>query len=87
MTDSHEVEAGLLALLAGVVVFVVGAPAVVAAAPAKSLKVCASGCAYSTIADALSAASNGDTIVVAPGTYAGGLEITKSVSLLGAGAA
>ena len=34
-----------------------------------TLEVCPTGCAYSTIQDAVAAASNGDEIVVAPGTY------------------
>ena len=44
------------------------------------------GC-YSTIQQALSVAQDGDVIHVAPGTYLGPLVITKSVKLLGAGAA
>jgi hypothetical protein len=46
----------------------------------------ASGC-YGTIQAALAAASDGDTIAVAAGTYAGPITITKSVQLIGAGAA
>lgn len=44
------------------------------------------GGGYATIADALAAASNGDTIYVAPGTYSisSTIEIDKSVTLLGA---
>jgi hypothetical protein len=75
-----------LGWLAGLLVFAaLLAPSLAAAAP--PLQVCPSGCTYSTIADALTAATSGATIVVAPGTYAGGLDITKNVSLLGAGAA
>jgi hypothetical protein len=61
----------------------------VAAAPAHAattLHVCPSGCAYSQLADAIAAAHNGDTITLAPGTYAGGVTIDVSVDLVGAGA-
>ena len=43
------------------------------------------GC-YATIQAALEAAHDGDTIKVAPGTFAGGITIEKSVDLVGAGA-
>ena len=55
----------------------------------KALTVCAAGpptCRYATIQDALGAASNGDDILIAAGTYDGGFTITKSVDLIGAGA-
>jgi hypothetical protein len=55
-------------------------------ASAATLTVCPSGCAFSQIAPALGAASNGDTIQVAAGTYNGGFTVTKSINLLGAGA-
>jgi hypothetical protein len=45
-----------------------------------------SGC-FSTLQAAVDAASDGDTITVAPGTYAGGVTIDVSVALEGAGAA
>ena len=41
---------------------------------------------YATIQAALAAANAGETIRISPGTYAGGLEILKSVDLVGAGA-
>jgi hypothetical protein len=44
------------------------------------------GC-YSTIQAAVDAAAAGDRITVAPGTYAGGVVIGKSIELTGAGAA
>jgi hypothetical protein len=45
----------------------------------------APGC-YSTIQAAVNAAHDGDTITIAPGTYAGGVTIDVSVSVVGAGA-
>jgi hypothetical protein len=55
-------------------------------ASAATLTVCPSGCAFSQIAPAIAAASPGDTIKVAAGTYDGGFTIDKSLKLAGAGA-
>jgi hypothetical protein len=44
------------------------------------------GC-FSQLQPAVAAAHDGDTITVAPGTYAGGVTIDKSIQLQGAGAA
>jgi len=44
-----------------------------------------SGC-YATIQAAVGAAHDGDTITIAPGTYAGGITIDVSVRIVGAGA-
>jgi len=55
-------------------------------ASAAMLKVCPSGCTYATIAGAISAAADGDKIVIGPGTYSGGFTVGKSVTLIGAGA-
>lgn len=41
---------------------------------------------YPTLAGALAASSDGDTIVIAPGTYAGGVVVERSVTIVGAGA-
>jgi hypothetical protein len=43
------------------------------------------GC-YRTIQDALNASRDGDVIKIGPGSFAGGIQITKSVSVVGAGA-
>jgi uncharacterized repeat protein (TIGR01451 family) len=40
-------------------------------APAAELHVCSSGCAYSSVQDAVDAASDGDIIKIATGTYVG----------------
>lgn len=68
-------------------VVVGGAFALLAAstAAAATLTVCPSGCQYTTIRGALSAAHDGDTISVGPGTYDGGFTIHASVRLEGAG--
>jgi hypothetical protein len=54
---------------------------------ARMLTVCPSGCAYTTISAALAAANDGDTLNVGAGTYAGGVVVSKSVRIRGAGAA
>jgi Right handed beta helix region len=45
----------------------------------------ARGCAYREPAAAVAAASNGDTVLVGPGSCAGGFAIDKSITLRGAG--
>jgi len=54
-------------------------------ATAATLCVGGPGC-FSTIQAAVSAAHDGDTIAIAPGTYAGGITIDVDITLLGAGA-
>jgi predicted outer membrane repeat protein len=63
------------------------APLLGAAPPAqaKEITVCPSGCAFTTIAAALNAADDGDTLQVGAGTYAGSLDIAKDVEVQGAG--
>lgn len=57
------------------------------AAPPVKVKVCASGCDFATIQAALSAVSDGATIIIAPGTYTGFSvpSTLEDVTLLGAG--
>jgi hypothetical protein len=70
-------------LLLGVAVVV----ALFAAGPAAAATrtVCASGCQFTTIQAALAASNDGDTILVSPGVYAGGLTVSKHIRLVGAG--
>src|SRR6185437_8454391 len=74
--------------------FIIGALATAAAfvlvaagAAAPNGDVCVGGphC-YATVQAAMDAASDGDTIHVNPGTFSGGVTITKSITLAGAGA-
>ena len=58
----------------------VAAPAPVQAA---ELRVCHSGCPYSSIQAAINAASPGDIIKVAQGTYYEAIMIVKNINLLG----
>lgn len=72
--------AGVLLIVALALTLFVGSGA--AAAP---LRVCASGCPYTTLADALAGAQDGDKIFIDAGSFTGGVTITKSVSLKGEG--
>ena len=56
-----------------------------AAAPASVLRVGCGHHSFRTIGAAVSAAASGDTIVVCPGTYPGGVVVSKTLSILGLG--
>jgi hypothetical protein len=75
-------------VLAAAVTIVAAGGLVLAAEPAQAASLCVGGggC-YPTIQAAVNAAHAGDTITIGAGTFAGGVTITKSVQLKGAGAA
>ncbi|MFN8592004.1 MAG: hypothetical protein U0031_11145 [Thermomicrobiales bacterium] len=52
-------------------------------AEARTFLVCPTGCDFTTIAAALQAAKDGDTIAIGEGTYAGGVVVEKKVTLAG----
>ena len=55
-----------------------------AATHADTLDVCQSGCTYSSIQDAINAASNGDRIEIGPGTYYENLQVgTPDLTIVG----
>jgi len=76
-------------LILAVVVATINLVALTAAAPsAFAASTCVgpgAGC-FSTLQAAIDAAHDGETIHIAPGTFAGGVTITKSARLVGAGA-
>jgi hypothetical protein len=80
-----QVGAARLAVIAAVAIVTASAwaPRDVAAA---SLCVGGAGC-YASVQAAVDAAHAGDTVTINPGTYAGGVSITTSIRLVGAGAA
>lgn len=49
--------------------------------------VCPTGCSFSTVQEAIAAASPGDTVLVQPGTYRGDLWVKKPLDLRGEGSA
>jgi hypothetical protein len=80
------------AVVAGVALLVLAAAGQASAATRDTLRVCPSGCDYTSIQGAINAASHRATILIAPGTY-GGFSVPgtnsslTNVTLRGAGAA
>lgn len=58
----------------------------ISAAQTATFTVCASGCDYTSIQAAVTAASSGDTISIASGTYAESVLIDKPLTIVGVGA-
>jgi hypothetical protein len=75
----------LIAVLGAVLTFAV-VPASGLGRSASTLCVGGKPGCYATVQAAVDAAHDGDTIAVAAGTFAGGITITKSITLSGAGA-
>src|SRR5215475_13412784 len=76
----------LLLLLAAVAL---AAPAAGESAPGpKPKQICVGNgpSCFPTLAAAIAAANDGDTLKLDPGTYAGGVSVDKSIHLVGAGA-
>lgn len=78
----RPLRAAIAATAAAVALSAVALPA--HAAPGD-VTVCASGCDFSTIQDAVAAVSAGAVVSVAAGTYTGSVSITKAITLEGAG--
>jgi hypothetical protein len=64
----------------------VGGASAATSAGARSICVGSRPGCFTMIQDAVNAASDGDTVMIAPGTYAGGVTIDVSVTIKGAGA-
>jgi hypothetical protein len=77
-----RVRAAFMAVTAAGGLALVAQPAL-----AATLCVGSSYACYTTIQAAVNAAHDGDTIIIGPGSFAGGVTITKSIQLQGAGAA
>jgi hypothetical protein len=72
-------------LFAIFVLVMVGMIGTIVPAQATPMNVCASGCAFTSIQNAVDAARPGATIDIGSGSYAGGISIDKSLNLRGAG--
>jgi hypothetical protein len=79
-------SAGFVLVVVGLAIAVGGASTATAAAKGKAICVGNRPGCFSTIQAAVNAAQDGDTITVAPGTYAGGITIDVSVTIVGEGA-
>jgi hypothetical protein len=85
----RERSGGRWRVLAATVTVAAAGGLTLAAEPAQAASLCvgSSGGCYPTIQAAVDAAHAGDTITIGAGTFAGGVTITKSLSLRGSGAA
>jgi pectin methylesterase-like acyl-CoA thioesterase len=75
----------LIALAGSIVLFATVASGSAAGSSTLCVDATKPGC-YETVQAVLDAAHDGDTIEIAPGTFAGGITIDKSVSLVGVSA-
>jgi len=85
MFHSLRLRLGLCAIVAAA-----AAAMLPGTASAATLTVCTAGpptCQFATVSAALAASSDGDTILVGPGSFTGGVTITTDVNLVGSGAA
>lgn len=84
----REWSGGRRRVLAAAVTVATAGGLALTAEPAQAASLCVGGggC-YASIQAAVNAAHDGDTITIGAGTFAGGVTITKSVRLRGAGAA
>ncbi len=85
----RECSSGRRRVLAAAVTVAAAGALALPAKPAQAASLCvgSGGGCYPTIQAAVNAAHGGDTITIGAGTFAGGVTITKSVRLQGAGAA
>src|SRR5262249_46240179 len=86
--ERSEAMSRVTSIRAACLVAVVGSVLAFSASPARAATLCVgpgAGC-LGTIQAAVNAANDGDTITIAPGVYAGGIQINVSISIVGAAA-
>jgi hypothetical protein len=82
MVHSLRLRLGLCALAAA------AAMTLPSTASAATLTVCTAGpptCQFATLSAALAASSDGDVILIGPGSFAGGVTVTTDVTIVGSG--
>ncbi|MGA3150636.1 MAG: right-handed parallel beta-helix repeat-containing protein [Candidatus Saccharimonadales bacterium] len=82
--QTHKIPNKILLTIGVISSFAFASLALSSHAYAATVTVCASSCNQTTISAAVAAASPGDTITVAPGTYSEVVSISKNLTLLGA---